>query len=171
MSDDKVLFLSSCVFFLLSSFLPQFHMQLYVLEEEWETVGVLCNSTMGSKFFKKCQKQIITFHGLFSLKTSSLNYRESHFSISSNQVTKEEPKSGNHLSKFDWHDLSLIFLASMLLHNLKVLQKLIQCNPDLVTSYLVTNPDLVTILQKTIFLVHKDTSFSDNLVFFAPSIQ
>ena len=30
----------------------------------------------------------------------------------------------------------------------------IQCNPDLVTSYLVTNPDLVTILQKTIFLVH-----------------
>ena len=31
----------------------------------------------------------------------------------------------------------------------------IQCNPDLTTSYFVTNPDLVTILQKTIFLVQK----------------
>ena len=47
----------------------------------------------------------------------------------------------------------------------------VECNPDLVTSYLVTNPDLVTILQKTIFLVHKNISFSDNLVFSAPSIQ
>ena len=46
----------------------------------------------------------------------------------------------------------------------------VQCNPDLVTSYLVTNPDLVTILQKTIFLLHKNISFSDNLVFSAPSI-
>ena len=46
----------------------------------------------------------------------------------------------------------------------------IQCNPDLVTSYLVTNPDLVTILQKTIFLVHKNISFSDNLVFSATPI-
>ena len=32
----------------------------------------------------------------------------------------------------------------------------VQCNPNLVTSYLVTNPDLVTILQKTFFLVHKN---------------
>ena len=32
---------------------------------------------------------------------------------------------------------------------------IVQCTPDLVTSYLVTNPDLVTILQKIIFLVHK----------------
>ena len=31
----------------------------------------------------------------------------------------------------------------------------LQCNLDLVTPYLVTNPDLVTILQKTIFLAHK----------------
>ena len=46
----------------------------------------------------------------------------------------------------------------------------IQCNPDLVTPNLVTNPDLVTILQKNIFLVHKNISFSDNLVFSAPSI-
>ena len=46
----------------------------------------------------------------------------------------------------------------------------VQCNPDLVTSYLVTKPDLVTILQKTIFLLHKNISFSDNLVFSAPSI-
>ena len=38
----------------------------------------------------------------------------------------------------------------------------VQCNPDLVTSYLVTNLDLVTILQKTNFLVHKNISFSDN---------
>jgi hypothetical protein len=30
------------------------------------------------------------------------------------------------LSKFDWHDLSPIFLATMLLHNLKVLKKLIK---------------------------------------------
>ena len=48
--------------------------------------------------------------------------------------------------------------------------KYIQCNPDLVTPYLVTNLDLVTILQKTIFLVHKNISFSDNLVFSATSI-
>ena len=46
----------------------------------------------------------------------------------------------------------------------------IQCTPDLVTSYLVTNPDLVTILQKTVFLLHKNILFSDNLVFSDPSI-
>ena len=51
-----------------------------------------------------------------------------------------------------------------------ILENKVQCTPDLVTSYLVTNPDLVTILQKTIFLVHKNISFSDNLVFSAPSI-
>ena len=39
---------------------------------------------------------------------------------SSNQITKKEPKSDDCLSKFDWHDLSSIFLATMLLHNLKV---------------------------------------------------
>ena len=50
------------------------------------------------------------------------------------------------------------------------IQTKVQCNLDLVTSYLMTNPDLVTILQKTIFLVHKNISFSDNLVFSAPSI-
>ena len=49
-------------------------------------------------------------------------------------------------------------------------ERLVQCNPDLVTSYLVTNPDLVTILQKTVFLVHKNILFSDNLVFSDPSI-
>ena len=47
--------------------------------------------------------------------------------------------------------------------------KYIQCNLDLVTPYLLTNRDLVTILQKTI-LVHKNFSFSDNLVFSATSI-
>ena len=36
----------------------------------------------------------------------------------------------------------------------------LRCIPDLVTSYLVTNLDLVTI-----FLVHKNISFSDNLAF------
>ena len=46
----------------------------------------------------------------------------------------------------------------------------VQCTPDLVTSYLVTNPDLVTILQKTVFLLHKNILFSDNLVFSDPSI-
>ena len=49
-------------------------------------------------------------------------------------------------------------------------RKDIQCTPDLVTSYLVTNPDLVTILQKTVFLLHKNILFSDNLVFSDPSI-
>ena len=34
--------------------------------------------------------------------------------------TKKEPKYDDCLSKFDWHDLSPIFLAVMLLHNLKV---------------------------------------------------
>ena len=47
---------------------------------------------------------------------------------------------------------------------------IIQCNLDLVTPYLVTNPDLVTILQKIIFLVHKNISFIDNLVFSATPI-
>ena len=41
----------------------------------------------------------------------------------SNQITKKEPKSDYRLSKFDWHHLSPIFLAIMLLHNLKVFQK------------------------------------------------
>ena len=36
----------------------------------------------------------------------------------------------------------------------------LRCIPDLVTSYFVTNLDLVTI-----FLVHKNISFNDNLVF------
>ena len=35
-------------------------------------------------------------------------------------MTKKEPKSNARLSKFDWHDLSPIFLATMVLHNLKV---------------------------------------------------
>ena len=30
---------------------------------------------------------------------------------SSNLITKKEPKSDDRLSKFDWHDLSPIFLA------------------------------------------------------------
>ncbi len=42
---------------------------------------------------------------------------------SSNYITKKEPKSDDRLSKFDWHDLSPIFLAIMLLHNLKVFKK------------------------------------------------
>ena len=37
----------------------------------------------------------------------------------------------------------------------KIKRSTVQCNLDLVTLYLVTNRDLVTILQKTIFLVHK----------------
>ena len=35
-------------------------------------------------------------------------------------IIKKEPKSDDRLSKFDWHDLSPIFLTIMLLHNLKV---------------------------------------------------
>ena len=34
--------------------------------------------------------------------------------------TKKEPTSDDRLSKFDWHGLSPIFFAIMLLHNLKL---------------------------------------------------
>ena len=64
-----------------------------------------------------------------------------------------------------WNFSKLVIVDATFIREMRV-----QCNPDLVTSYLVTNPDLVTILQKTIFLVHKNISFSDNLVFSAPSI-
>ena len=60
-------------------------------------------------------------------------------------------------------------LMSQTSDNSQLLRR-VQCNPDIVTSYLVTNPNLVTILQKTIFLVHKSISFSDNLVFSAAPI-
>ena len=63
-----------------------------------------------------------------------------------------------------------IFMPKTLLKMYQRKPYVVQCNPDLVTSYLVTNPDLVTILQKTIFLVHKNILFSDNLVFSAPLI-
>ena len=39
---------------------------------------------------------------------------------SSNMITKKAPKSDPRLSEFDWHDLSPIFGAIMLLYNLKV---------------------------------------------------
>ena len=42
------------------------------------------------------------------------------YQYSSNYITKKEPKSEARVSKFDWHDLSPIFLATMLLYNLKV---------------------------------------------------
>ena len=35
-------------------------------------------------------------------------------------ITKKEPKPDDRLSKFDWRDLSPIFLAIILLHNLEV---------------------------------------------------
>ena len=58
---------------------------------------------------------------VFYLQTELLpNFK---LSYSSNQITKKEPKSDARVSKFDWHDLSPIFLATMLLHNLKVFQK------------------------------------------------
>jgi hypothetical protein len=41
-------------------------------------------------------------------------------SYSSNEITEKEPKSEAGVSKFDWHDLSPIILATMLLHNLKL---------------------------------------------------
>ena len=41
------------------------------------------------------------------------------FQYSNNQITKKEPKSDDRLSKFDWHDLSPIFLAIMLPHKPK----------------------------------------------------
>ena len=42
---------------------------------------------------------------------------------SSNKITEKELKSDNRLSKFDWHDLSTIFWALILLYNLKAFQK------------------------------------------------
>ena len=39
------------------------------------------------------------------------------------KITKKEPKSDACLSEFDWHDVSPIYLAIMLLQNLKVFQK------------------------------------------------
>ena len=33
---------------------------------------------------------------------------------------KREPKHDDRLSKFDWHDLSPMFLTIMLLHNIKI---------------------------------------------------
>ena len=58
---------------------------------------------------------------VFYLQTKLLpNFK---LSYSSNQITKKEPKSDARVSKFDWHDLSPIFLATMLLHILKVFQK------------------------------------------------
>ena len=39
------------------------------------------------------------------------------------RYTKKEPKSDDRLSKFDWHDLSTIVLAIMLLHNLKTISE------------------------------------------------
>ena len=47
----------------------------------------------------------------------NINYLNSNYS--SNYITKKEPKSDSHLSEFDCHDLSPIFLAIMLLHNLE----------------------------------------------------
>ena len=41
-------------------------------------------------------------------------------SYSSNYITKKEPKSGDGYLKFEWHDLSPIFLAIMLLYKVKV---------------------------------------------------
>ena len=49
----------------------------------------------------------------------------------------------------------------------------LKVNPDCCPCsrlHIQCNPDLVTILQKTIFLVHKNISFSDNLVFSATSL-
>ena len=48
------------------------------------------------------------------------NERWDNFQYRSNQITKKEPKSDYRLSKFDWHDLSPIFLAITLLHDLKI---------------------------------------------------
>ena len=38
-------------------------------------------------------------------------HRPSNNDYSINYITKKEPKSDNHLSKFDWHDLSPIFFG------------------------------------------------------------
>ena len=46
----------------------------------------------------------------------------------------------------------------------------LQLQYSAILSYLVTNLDLVTILLKTVFSVHKNILFSDNLVFSSPSI-
>ena len=67
-----------------------------------------------------------------SIQTRQLSYAEQNqhallkIKYSSNQITKKEPKSDDRLSKFDWYNLSPIFLARMLYHCLKVFQKSIK---------------------------------------------
>ena len=53
-------------------------------------------------------------------KTLFLVQLKQTFSPPFSDCFKKEPKSDDYLSKFDWHDLSSIFLAKMILHNLKV---------------------------------------------------
>ena len=49
------------------------------------------------------------------------------------EITKKEPKSDNRFSKFDWYDLSPIFLAIMLLHN--VPKSILETNKTAFASY------------------------------------
>ena len=120
------------------------------------------------------------------------------FPISISEISQVQPSSNEsalfNLGQIGWRNAMIIcdkyqnqkfncVVGPILVHNLVFVETIqdlnlalksntaVQCNLDLVTSYLVTNPDLVTILQKTIFLVHKNISFSDNLVFSATPIQ
>ena len=92
------------------------------------------------------------------------SYYSSFYTLLQNAILQIEHK----------HIVTITFLFHMfftLSYDVNLASHLeVQCTPDLVTSYLVTNPDLVTILQKTVFLLHKNILFSDNLVFSDPSI-
>ena len=65
--------------------------------------------------------QINTFKRSLVLKVLERGLQKKGMPMySSNYITKKETKSEAHVAKFDWHDLSPIFLSTMLLHNLKV---------------------------------------------------
>ena len=84
------------------------------------------DSTQGN-LLKGIGKKIVrtqvfrSLHTLFAYVLFSVN--SLFITYSSNQITQKEPKFEAHVSKFDYHDLSPIFLATLLLHNPKVFQK------------------------------------------------
>ena len=70
----------------------------------------------------------MTFEFLLRLVVPQIKQKKSAHNLnslfySSNYITKKEPNSDDCLSKFDWHELSPILLAIMLLRNLKVFYK------------------------------------------------
>ena len=96
-------------------------------DEHFSCFHSSCQLGLIQKFLQLLSKHCLqTFLTLISFCPFSTSAVWVDFQYSSNQITKKEPKSEARVSKFDWHDLSPIFLAIMLLHNLKVFQKRIK---------------------------------------------